>query len=349
AFAFLERLVGTPSVSGEEAAAAEVFADGARSLGFEVEIDQVGNAIATRRAIGERRRQIVLLGHIDTVPGEIPVRVEDGVLHGRGAVDAKGPLVALLVGAARAELTEGVEVVVVAAVGEEASESIGAKAIRDRYRPDACIIGEPSGWDGVTLGYKGRLVVEATCRRSLAHTAGPDGSARDALLRWWTEATAHAAKVSEPAERAFDTLQATVHNWRSLDDWQTDGAEMRCGFRLPPGVNPRELFDLLRAFAGEGIELDLTGEETAHATTRDDPVVRALSAAIRAEGGRPRPKLKTGTADLNVVGPAWGCPIAAYGPGDSSLDHTPEERVSDQEFTMTLRVVRVALQTFSNT
>ena len=35
---------------------------------------------------------------------------------------------------------------------------------------------------------------------------------------------------------------------------------------------------------------------------------------------------------MNVVGPVWGCPIVAYGPGDSSLDHTPEERIDLGEY-----------------
>jgi LysW-gamma-L-lysine carboxypeptidase len=49
-------------------------------------------------------------------------------------------------------------------------------------------------------------------------------------------------------------------------------------------------------------------------------------------GGKPGYLRKTGTADMNVVAPIWQCPIIAYGPGDSSLDHTAHEHVSIEEF-----------------
>ncbi len=63
---------------------------------------------------------------------------------------------------------------------------------------------------------------------------------------------------------------------------------------------------------GEGrVRLQFEGME-AIKSDRNDPVARA-TLAIREAGGRPRPKLKTGTADFNVVGPIWQCPIAAYG------------------------------------
>jgi len=48
---------------------------------------------------------------------------------------------------------------------------------------------------------------------------------------------------------------------------------------------------------------------------------------------------------MNVVGPAWGCPIVAYGPGDSSLDHTPEEHIEIKEFRRGINVLTQALQT----
>ncbi|HRQ72595.1 MAG TPA: M20/M25/M40 family metallo-hydrolase, partial [Phycisphaerales bacterium] len=76
---------------------------------------------------------------------------------------------------------------------------------------------------------------------------------------------------------------------------------------------------------------------------RGSPVVRALNAGVRALGARPRLLLKTGTSDMNVVAPAWRCPIAAYGPGDSSLDHTPDEHVEIDAFVRSIRVLTHAL------
>ena len=54
--------------------------------------------------------------------------------------------------------------------------------------------------------------------------------------------------------------------------------------------------------------------------------------------------LKTGTSDMNVVGPAWGCPIVAYGSGDSSLDHTPHEHVPLEDYWRAVLVVEGALR-----
>jgi LysW-gamma-L-lysine carboxypeptidase len=42
---------------------------------------------------------------------------------------------------------------------------------------------------------------------------------------------------------------------------------------------------------------------------------------------------------MTVVGPAWRCPIVAYGPGDAALDHTPEERIVLDEYLKAVRVL----------
>jgi len=60
---------------------------------------------------------------------------------------------------------------------------------------------------------------------------------------------------------------------------------------------------------------------------------------MRSEDLRPRFKFKTGTSDMNVVAPKWGVPTAAYGPGDSSLDHTPNEHIAIDEYLTAIRVL----------
>ncbi|MCA9305009.1 MAG: [LysW]-lysine hydrolase [Phycisphaerales bacterium] len=345
----LEDLVSTPSVSGSERSAVEVFARHAVSLGFTTEIDAAGNAIARLAGRAPIHRRIALLGHIDTVPGDIPVRIDGGVLHGRGSVDAKGPLCAMLLGAASCGAPDGIELLVIGAVGEETTESPGARFLRDRLRPDACIIGEPSGWDGVTLGYKGRLVATAMRTQDCSHSAGPERSPGDALFAWWRSVTDHIDAINAGRERAFDRVQATINTMQSGADGLASNARMVCGFRLPEDVPPETLEERLRACAREfGVEVRTTGHESAYATLRTDPVVRALSAAIRAEGGAPRHKLKTGTADLNVVAPVWRCPIAAYGPGDSALDHTPDEHISIDEYLRSIRVITRAVSSLAD-
>lgn len=348
AVAFLHELVATPSVSGSEGAAVGVFVRHAAAMGFETEIDAAGNGVAHRGAcVAEMTRHIVLLGHIDTVPGHIPVRIENGVLHGRGSVDAKGPLAAMLVGAAGAELPAGVRVTVAGAVGEETPDSPGARFLAGQFRPDACIIGEPSGWDGVTLGYKGRLLGRFVCERSCAHTAGPGLSAADEALAWWTRVLSEVVTFNTDRTKAFDQIQATVRGLGTSSDGLTDIATLDGGFRLPPGVDPRDLAARFAGLAGADCSVTWRGQEVAHATDRNDPVVRALTASIREQGGVPRPKLKTGTADLNVVAPVWNCPIAAYGPGDSSLDHTPHERLEISEYLRSVAIIRAALVTLA--
>lgn len=342
-------LVSTPSVSGEERPAAEVFLRHARERGLATEVDEVGNALAHRGAgAGEAIVQIVLLGHIDTVPGHIPVRIESGILHGRGSVDAKGPLAAMLCAASRVDVPAGVRLSVIGAVGEETEGSPGARHLVDRLRPDACVIGEPSGWDGVTLGYKGRLVIAAETERSSAHSAGIAPSAADELFAWWQRVRAHVGQFNVGRERVFEQIQATIGGMNSSADGVAQRAGLRVGFRLPPGLDPEDLAAMVEALVDGRATLTFFGREVAYAGDRNDAVVRALCSALRDQGATPRPKRKTGTTDMNVVAPVWRCPIAAYGPGDSALDHTSDERLALEEYARSIDVLAAGIRILSH-
>ena len=137
----LTRLVEIPSFSGDELNASTYLADAMRSLGYDrYDVDAVGNAVGEMGAI-DAGQTVVLLGHIDTVFGDIPVRVEKGkdgpVLFGRGSVDAKGPLATFTAAVARLGSdwahTNDLRLIVIGAVEEEAATSKGARFIRDRF------------------------------------------------------------------------------------------------------------------------------------------------------------------------------------------------------------------------
>ena len=97
---------------------ADFLADKCDDLGFDdIKIDEVGNLIAKK---GTGSPKIMLCGHMDVVPGKIKVRKEGDSLYGRGASDAKAPLIAMLFAAAAIQNNNGT-VIFVAAVDEEGS------------------------------------------------------------------------------------------------------------------------------------------------------------------------------------------------------------------------------------
>ena len=151
----VEKLVRAASPSGREREAARLLVSELVDRGFEAQLDPVGNAVGV---IGRGSRQIYLVGHLDTVSGQIPVRLENEALYGRGSVDAKGALAAFVEAAAAFENSSALKITVIGCVGEEAN-SPGARYLLANYKiPDYVIIGEPSGWEAITLGDRKSVV-----------------------------------------------------------------------------------------------------------------------------------------------------------------------------------------------
>lgn len=338
--ALLQGLVAQYSPSTQERPAVEYLAEQMEALGFRASIDGAGNAVGE---IGDGVRTVLLLGHIDTVPGFIDVRREDNLLYGRGAVDAKGPLATFVTAAAQAGAHNGKRTVVVGAVEEEAATSKGARFLLDTLAPEAVIIGEPSGWDCVTTGYKGRLLAQYTLSREIGHTARPDASACEEAFTFWRDVVAHADAFNADRPRMFDQLAPSLRAMRSEDDGFVQTATLTLGFRLPPDIDTDALKATLRTLAGD-TDLRFSGREIAYHAAKNTPLARAFVKAIDAEGGRIQFKVKSGTSDMNVVGPVWNCPILAYGPGDSALDHTPREHIDLREYHKGIAVLTRVLR-----
>lgn len=358
--AILVGLLEHSSLSGAEWQASEWASERMRALGLQSEVDDVGNLIAILPATVDAREvqaPCVLLGHIDTVPGYLPVRREGDRLYGRGAVDAKGPLAAFLAAVARLgrrETTRIRPLIVVGAVEEEAATSRGARAVQDRWRPAYAIIGEPSGVDAVTLGYKGRLLVMCHLEQPMAHTARPEESVcargvafwmmlRDEAARW---NRGHTAQETTGEASPFAELMPSLRGVSSGSDGFAEWCELEIGYRLPPRLDVLALEAQIEEIAhARGVDVLFRGAEVAYRAPRRGPLVSAFVRALRAEGMTPSFKVKTGTSDMNVVGPIWNCPILAYGPGDSSLDHTPQEHILISEYARGIAVLeRVLLE-----
>ncbi len=347
--ALLHGLVSRVSYSGSEGVAVRYLVEQAHKLGLEAGVDEAGNFIAGT-ALTRDTQPVILLGHIDTVRGVVPVRIEDGKLYGRGSVDAKGPLAAFVCAAARVARTGTLErpVLVVGAVEEESATSRGARAVVGRYSPVACIIGEPSGSKAITLGYKGRLLVEGTISRSISHTAGPKRSTSELVAALWELVRTHAERwnAEHAGTSTFASLMPSLRGLNTQQDGLHEQSDFTIGYRLPPQFALAELRDQLTAWAAESsIQLTFRGEEQAFQSARTAPVARAMVNALRASGVQPTFKLKTGTSDMNVVGPIWGENIVAYGPGNSQLDHTPDEHISIDEYLHSIDVLEHTLHT----
>ncbi|HXN05001.1 MAG TPA: [LysW]-lysine hydrolase [Candidatus Acidoferrum sp.] len=333
----LEEMVSIPSVSTQERELGQWLVTRLRGMGFAARRDEVGNVIAFW---GSGPREVLLLGHMDTVPGFIPVRREGRQLFGRGAVDAKGPLAAAITAVARQPAGAACRFTIIGAVEEEGS-SRGARHLVSRKPPDQLVILEPSGWDAITLGYKGSLKVRYRLSKPMGHGAGPNESAADQAIAFIRKVQDHATAQGDGLGN-FERLDARILRFHADHDGFKDTAAMTVGFRLPPNFDVPALQKQLETWA-EIAELRFEYADAAVRAEKNTPVVRAFLKGIRDTGGTPRFKMKTGTSDMNILAPVWGCPTLAYGPGDSKLDHTPDEAMDLENFARGVDVLTSAL------
>jgi len=348
-------LVSQYSPSGQERGAVEWLVARMKSLGYnDAFIDEAGNAVGV---MGWGPKQVVLLGHIDTVPGEIKVALTSDpspigggeLLYGRGSVDAKGPLASFVDAVAQVGAKDSWQFVVIGAVEEERN-SEGARYVVDQYKPDFAIIGEPNQWDRVALGYKGSAWANITVKRGQAHTASGEETAAETAVEVWLQIKAYVDSFNADKQKVFDKLLLTLRGMDSDSNDFEQWARLKVGVRLPVDVSPEAWYKKLDETLipkGEnqvsetfGVLMEPTGFAVpAWSCEKNTPLVRAFLSGIRSNGGEPRFVYKTGTADLNIVAPVWQCPALVYGPGDSALDHTPHEHIALDDYVRAVAVL----------
>jgi len=352
AFALLHDMVASPSYSGAEAAFSKRFAFQFAQLGLAAGVDEAGN-LTVQIPASPGAPTLALVGHIDTVAGAPPVHFDGTSLWGRGAVDAKAPFAAFIAAATRfaASANAGsLGITIVGCVEEEAPSSRGARHLIETNvpAPDFLIVGEPSGADGITLGYKGFVAAKLRLEDGCVHGAHATASIAERGALLWNTIEARADRGPAPM---FKTLFPRLRSIHTENHGTTESVELDVALRLPPGFTPDAaivwLTEIVQAATGAGTcrVVRLAEGVPPYSGPRATPLTRALSRGILASGHRPIYKHKSGTADLNLLAPFWGCPAVAYGPGDAALDHRPDERIERAEF---LRGIRVLEATFTH-
>ena len=328
-------LVSIPSPTREEREAAKRLVDFFEAHDREVWIDAVGNV----RAPADD--SVLLTSHIDTVPGEIPVEVEstgdDEILWGRGSVDATGPLVAMAAAAVRTGVS------FVGVVGEEVDSKGSRYLVDDRdAAPEAVVNGEPSGTDGITLGYRGLIAGTYVATSESGHTSRPDPNAIQHAVRWWSAVEERfEGGEYEPIFEQVTTKPVDIDGGVSEDGLSVE-ATMDVQLRVPPALDVETVREAAEAELEVGTVTWKDKVPPVMMSPRTE-VARAFRVAIREAGEDPRLVRKTGTSDMNIYAGAWDCPMVTYGPGNSDLDHAPDERLSLAEFDTSVGILeRVA-------
>ncbi len=342
------------SPSTKEGRVARLLRSRMKRMGYKnVRIDSAGNVIGEA---GGGRTRVLLCGHMDTVPGRLPVVLKDGKLTGRGAVDAKSPLCAMVVAGHR--LRDGRDIhLTVAGVTREEGDGLGvATLIRGGKKFDYAVFGEPSGAGKITVGYRGRINAHLTIRTEgghagspWAHTSALDSSLSilDSLKKYEKDNTVKGDHFRSLSVSPTILRAGTFHNV------VPNIAEVTLDVRVPPGTTCKQVEREIRRIAEQysrannasRVEVNFEEGTDPYEADGDSPIVRAFQRAIILKlGTRPVRVNKTGTGDMNTLAAALGTDCVTYGPGEANLAHTSGEFVLVDDYLKSIEVLTEAVR-----
>jgi len=321
-------------------------------LGFEkVNIDSVGNVIATK---GNGTPRILLCGHMDTVPGQIPVRIDSGFLFGRGASDAKAPLISMLL--ACSEFKQRGTIIFAGVVDEEGNATGIKELVKNNLSIDYAIFGEPSGINRITISYKGRIALKLTCDvLDSAHASAPwlsKNSIEEVFEVWKLLRPQISAKYDKTDKKSNSlSLSLTEISGGSSHNVTPQKCKVTIDIRVPNGVKCLEILNHLDTSIRNisemrKVKITYRIEDMTEAFEADhsSPLVRALSLSIL-DVCKVRSVLlrKTGTGDMNVLGNSLNIPVVTYGPGEPHVSHSKDEKVEIQSYLTSIEIYNRAL------
>ncbi|MEZ4423031.1 MAG: M20/M25/M40 family metallo-hydrolase [Gemmatimonadota bacterium] len=369
ALAFAQDLIRIPSLPGQEGAVSERVRDEMQALGFaDVRIDELGSVVGVVRGRGEAP-PVMLSCHLDIVAPGDPAQwehppyggvVEGGFLHGRGAMDIKGPLALQTYAAAMLAGQAAGDVIVAHTVLEERG-GWGMEHLMKSgtVRPAAVIIGEATHGD-IALGHRGRAEAEVVLRGVAGHASAPD-RARNALdllpaalagigalaeddrsdpVLGRATAVATGVEVRPESRNVIPDEVVVVVDWRilpgSTSEALVEALETAIARHMGPlpdgfGIDVRMAREHQRTWTG--VERDRPMFTPGFLVDADHPVVRAAASAAGRRNG-------TGAAHARpwafATDGGWTCgvhgiPSFGFAPGEERHAHTNTERLDLEE------------------
>lgn len=331
----LRALVSTPSVSGDEAAAAERLAAWARARGLTTVLDDAGvRIVVSGRDPGPT---FALASHLDTVPpGEgweidpFAAEVRDGCLWGRGASDAKASVVAMAGAAADLAAVGGPargRLAVLATFGEETAATTMAEAVERLGSLDAAIVGEPTSLRPCTA-QRGVLILRLRWKGTAAHAgwaADLPGGADNAIA---TAAGDLAALADLRLERAHPVLGRIALTPTRIEGGTANNVvPAACtaliDVRTTPAYEVEEILEAVSATVSA--EIEVVSRRFLPCQT---PEGSRLLAAVRRVRPGAEPFGSPTASDWVFLRHADAVKL---GPGDSRLSHTVREHVAIEE------------------
>src|SRR5688500_4319361 len=148
----------------------------------DVRVDAVGNVVGVARGRGDAA-PVMLVSNLDVVvegdasEWEVPPvsgETRGGYLHGRGAMDIKGPL-AIQTYAAASLIDRAAGDVIVAHTVLEERAGLGMRHLLESgtVEPAAVILGESTHGD-ICIGHRGRAELEIVIEGVAGHASAPD-------------------------------------------------------------------------------------------------------------------------------------------------------------------------------
>jgi succinyl-diaminopimelate desuccinylase len=328
--ALTEELCAVPSVSGNEAALADIVEARLKAHAPKLAVERIGQNVVARTEYGLERR-IVLGGHLDTVPpndNQQPRRDGD-TLHGLGTADMKGGLAVLLHLAPQvSSRMPKHDATFIFYEGEEvADEHNGLRRLfaerRELVAGDLAVLLEPTGgW--VEAGCQGTMHARAVFVGARSHSARPwmgENAIHRAAPLLQRVATANIQPVDVDGLEYRQALQVVRVDGGIANNVVPDRCEVVINRRFAPRFTVEEVEAELRALCHDADEVEIVNSSPAAPPNLFNPLIAELTGVYNLPV---RPKL--GWTDVARFA-AHGVAACNLGPGDPELAHTAAERV----------------------